>query len=424
MASRRCNAVYNSLIAEMRPSLPGSSRRTIPLLLVIWFCLRAMSLASDWAPAEQELAHKIAATTGPGAIALDVVNRSSLSKKDADEISRGLRTQLEAMGLRAVKPEQAVARVAVSLSENLQNYVWLAEIHQAAGEYSVVMTSTPRQSAPVFVREPAAMTIRKIPLWVQEDRILDVAVLEESSAPTHIAVLDPEKVSLYRLNGGNWQAEQSLSISHARSWPRDMRGRLVLRQDHLFDVYLPGVFCQSSANVPLNLSCRESDDPWPLSSVFSLAGFYAPTRNFFTGVLSPGVGQQTTTAKFYSGAPLQRANYILWLFAGVDGNSHLLDGVSDQILRMKWGSDIATVKTSCGSGWQVLATQAGDSSADSVRAYELPARDPLAVSDTVDFAGGITALWTEAKGGTAVAVSRNSETGNYEAFRLAIACGQ
>ncbi|PYX35927.1 MAG: hypothetical protein DMG81_17080 [Acidobacteria bacterium] len=91
---------------------------------------------------------------------------------------------------------------------------------------------------------------------------------------------------------------------------------------------------------------------------------------------------------------------------------------------MKWGSDVASVKTPCGSGWQVLATQAGDSLADSVRAYELPDRDPLAVSEAVDFAGGITALWTEAKGGTAVAVSRNSETGNYEAFRLAVACGQ
>jgi hypothetical protein len=424
MFSLRCKPVYNSLIAEMRSSSSGFSRRTIPLLLVIWMFLAATTFAADWAAAEQELARKIVAATGPGAIALDLVNRSSLNKKAAEEISRGLRTQLESLGLRAVKPEQAAATVAISLSENLQNYVWLAEIHQGAGEYAIVMTSISRQSAPAFVREPAAMTIRKIPLWVQEDRILDVAVLEESSAPTHIAVLDAEKASLYRLNGGNWQLEQALSISHANSWPRDMRGRLLMRQDHLFDVYLPGVFCQSSNNVPLNLTCRKSDDPWPLSSLFSLGGFYAPTRNFFTGVLSPGVGKQSATVKFYSAAPLQRANYILWLFAGVDGQSHLLDGVSDQSLRMKWGSDVASVKTSCGSGWQVLATQAGDSLADSVRAYELPDRDPLAVSEAVDFAGGITALWTEAKGGTAVAVSRNSETGNYEAFRLSVACGQ
>lgn len=424
MTSLRWNAVYNSLIAEMLPSSPGFSRHAFGVFLMLCSCLGGMSFATDWSAPEQELARKIAAATGPGAVTLDVVNRSSLNKKDADEISRGVRVQLEALGVRTVKPEQAAATVEISLSENLQSYVWLAEIHQGAGEVSVVMISTPRLAAPAFVREPVPVTLRKIPLWAQEVRILDVAVLEESSAPTHIAVLDPEKVALYNLNGGHWQQEQALSISHARTWPRDIRGRLILRQDHLLDVYLPGVFCQSSGNIPLNLVCRESDDPWPLSGLFSLGGFFAPTRNFFTGALSPGLGKQTTTAKFYSAAPLQRANYILWIFAGVDGQAHLLDGVSDQTLRLNWGSDLAGVKTSCGSGWQVLATRAGDDSGDSVRAYEFPDREPVAVSDALEFDGGITALWTEAKGGTAMAVSRNGETGNYEAFRLALGCGQ
>jgi hypothetical protein len=59
-----------------------------------------------------------------------------------------------------------------------------------------------------------------------------------------------------------------------------------------------------------------------------------------------------------------------------------------------------------------------------VRAFEFPDRDPLAVSPALEFSGGITALWTEAKGGSAIAVSRNAETGTYEAFRLAVACSQ
>jgi hypothetical protein len=46
------------------------------------------------------------------------------------------------------------------------------------------------------------------------------------------------------------------------------------------------------------------------------------------------------------------------------------------------------------------------------------------MSQPLEFAGGVTALWTEAKGGSAIAVSKNAETGNYEAFRLAITCGQ
>jgi hypothetical protein len=114
----------------------------------------------------------------------------------------------------------------------------------------------------------------------------------------------------------------------------------------------------------------------------------------------------------------------LWIFAAVDGQVHLLDGLTDQAARLNWGSEVASVKTSCGSGWQVLATQPGDNTNDSVRAYEFADRDPVAVSQAVNFGGGITALWTEAKGATAMAIARNAERGNYEAFRLAIACGQ
>jgi len=48
----------------------------------------------------------------------------------------------------------------------------------------------------------------------------------------------------------------------------------------------------------------------------------------------------------------------------------------------------------------------------------------VGVSPAVDFGGPITALWTEARGDTAIAVDRNRETGSYEAFRLAITCSQ
>ncbi len=424
MACTRQNAVYNSPILEMCIRPPRFRRLACFLGLLVLFLLTPPSYGGEWTSPEQDLARKIAAVTGPGAIALDVVNRSSLSQKDVDEISQGLRVHLETLGARTVKPEQAAATVEVSLSENLQSYVWVAEIHQGAGDGSVVMVSAPRQDSATFVHDSPAITIRKIPLWSQEERILDLAVLEEGSVPSHMAVLDPDRVSLYRFKDGRWQREQAMEVTHSRPWPRDMRGRLVLRQDHLLDVYLPGVFCQSSNTVPVTLACRASDDPWPLSSQFQLGGFFAPTRNYFTGVLSPGIGKQTSTNKFYSAAPLPRPTYPLWMFASVDGQIHILDGITDQTVRVNWGSDVASVKTSCGSGWQVLAARPGDNAEDSVRAYELLDRDPIAVSPALDFAGGITALWTDAKGATAIAVSRNAETGNYEAFRLAVTCGQ
>jgi hypothetical protein len=159
-----------------------------------------------------------------------------------------------------------------------------------------------------------------------------------------------------------------------------------------------------------------------------MGAFFAPTRNFFTGALTPGVGKLTTVSKFYSAAFLPRDKYLLWLFAGTDGRVHMVDGVSDQAGRFAWGSDLASVKTACGAGWQILATSAEASSeggtGDSVRAYEFPDRDPVAVSAAIDFPGIVTALWTEAKADTAIAVAKNRETGSYEAFRLAVVCSQ
>ncbi|HEY3973068.1 MAG TPA: hypothetical protein VGM18_08695 [Candidatus Sulfotelmatobacter sp.] len=385
--------------------------------------------AADWNVAEQQLARKVVTVTGPGAVALTVQNRSSLARRDSEAVQNGLRSALEGLGVRFVGTDQAAATVAISLSENSTSYVWVAEIHQGAGENAVVMVALPRPEGAVTPHESVPLSLRKTFLWSQDDPILDVAVLEENGTPTRIAVLDANKVGLYRWQAGKWQAEQTLGIVHARPWPRDLRGRLMVAKDHLLDVYLPGETCRASTGVPLTLNCRENDDPWPLvsaglSGTPAMGAFYAPTRNFFTGVLSPGVGRFKTVAKFYSAAVLPREKYLLWMFAATDGRIHLIDGMSDQPMTANWGSDIASVKTACGAGWQVLASTYDEETGDSLRAYEFPDRDPVAVSAAVDFSGWglITALWTEPNGETAVAVLRNRETGNYEAFRLAVAC--
>ena len=447
-------AVYNSGIPEanLKPVTRAFRSASIlrPSCLLILFATLGMALhagATDWSGPEQELARKIVAVTGPGAVAVTIENRSSLARRDAEVIQAGLRGALEAAGIRFVKSEQAAATVAIVLSENPTAYVWVAQVRQGTAETEVVLVSIARFGGSVAAHDSMPITLRKVPLWAQDDPILDVAVLEESSAPTHIAVLGPRKVSLYRLQGGKWMEEQAMEIAHAKSWPRDLRGRLIAAKDHLFDVYMPGVLCHTTSAVPLALNCMESDDPWPLvtpalsvtnSSLFPGPGsgngpstvisptksFFASSRNFFTGALTPAVGKFTTVPKFYSAAAVPREKYTLWLFSAIDSRVHLIDGVSDQTAIPGWGSDLANIRTACGAGWQILATTPGTEGRDSIRAYEFPDRDPVAVSAAIDFPGEITALWTEPKGDTAVAVIKNQETGSYEAFQLAVACGQ
>ena len=162
----------------------------------------------------QQLARKIVAFTGPGTVAFSVQNRSSLTSTDVDTIAADLRLQLEALGVHTAEPERAAGSVAVCLSENLQAYVWVAEM-QIGSQSGAVMVSTERAEGSTFSREQAGVTIRKIPLWAQVDRILDVVVLEEDSAPKHIAVLDAEKVALYRRQNTKWQQERFLESHRA-----------------------------------------------------------------------------------------------------------------------------------------------------------------------------------------------------------------
>ena len=444
-----CEAVYNSAIpkAIVKSVKRGDrSKFVAQLWRFLFFPVAILSLtilahAADWNAAEQQLARKIVAVTGPGAVAVTVENRSSLGRRESEAVQNGLHYALEQLGIRFVEADQAAASVAISLSENAASYVWVAQIRQGEGDPAVAMVSVPRPGGAPAVHDSMPMVLRRTLLWTQDDPILDVAVLEEGATPTRIVVLDPAKISLYRWQDSKWQTEQVMEIPHARPWPRDLRGRLIAAKDHLLDVYLPGVSCHSAGGNLLSLNCRDSDDPWPLvandlhenvpassgtaaANVAAQFAFFSPTRNFFTGVLSPGLGKGISVPSFYSAAGLPRGKYTLWLLAATDGQVHMIDGLSDRTARLEWGSDLAMMKSSCGAGWQVLSTNRGGRGGDAVRAYEIPDRDPVAASTAVDFAGKITALWAESRGDTAIAVVKNPETGSYEAFRLAMACDQ
>lgn len=428
--------IYNSGIPGILKSVdvPCGPARLVRLARFGMYCfivlLCTFASASDWSSAEKQLAQKIAALTGPGAAALTVQNRSSMGKRDSEIVQNGLESALHEVGVRLVNNEQAAASIALSLSENQTAYVWIAEVRQGATDCAVVMVSVPRTAATARLPDSMPMTLEKTLLWSGNNPILDLAILEGDASPTRIAVLSAEDLSLYRLQAGKSHIEQKLSISHSKPWPLDLHGRLVPSGDHALGAYLPGVFCQIAGAATLN--CRESDDPWPLGTMSGpspgssttplLAAFFTPRRNFFTGVITPSIGKFSSAPKFYSAAFLPRDKYVLWLFAGTDGKLHILDGIRDQISVTDWGSDIATVRTNCGAGWQVLATKANEQSGDSVRAYELPDRDPIAVSAPVSFPGKVTALWTQASGDNAIAVAKNPETGSYEAYRLTVAC--
>jgi hypothetical protein len=352
------------------------------------------------------------------------MNKSSLDDKSVREVRSAIEAELRAEGVRTAKADQSMGSVQVTLSENMREYVWAAEITIGSDEKKVALVSLARPQDGGASAASMPVVLHKTVLFTQERPILDTALVDMSGG-ARLLVLDESSVTVYRQQAGRWEQETSLVIPHTRALPRDPRGRLLLRRDHLFDVYLPGTFCRSSSAMPLTLACSDSDDPWPLTADENgVRAFYARTRNFFTGALSPGIGKIAAVSSFYSAAPLPRANYSLWVIAAVDGSVHLVDGFTDQLLRgIRWGSDVASVRSGCGTGSQILVSDAGDAEGDSLRAFELADRDPAQASAAIDFDGSIVALWTETNGTSAIAIVKRADTGWYEANRISVSCG-
>jgi hypothetical protein len=427
-------------------------------------------LADGWNDAAAGLAHDIAGVTGPGTVALSLRNVSGLPSSDVASIRRTLERSLLAAGVHLAEAAVAASEVEVTLSENLEGYLWAAAIRQGT-ETRVVLRAVPRKQAAAITAPASGVLLRETLLWSQASPILDVAVITAGDAGGpggQILVLDPTKVSLLlpqqaksgpalrdgdaglpqqaktglagdpglpqqaktglagdpglRGSPGHWELAQTLPVVHARPFPRDVRGRIETGSDRLWHAYLPGAVCGVSATLPLEMSCHDSDDPWPLPGG-GLAAAFDADRNFFAGTLAPGLGKQTTTLPFYSAAALPRTNYTLWLFAGMDGRVRAADGVNQIVLEAAghWGSDIAAVKSGCGT--MVLAAADGDYNGnDSVRAYEVADREPAPSSPALEFPGPVTALWSSSQPGAATAVVHNLRTNQYEAYNLAVLC--
>jgi hypothetical protein len=427
---------YNQRIPHMRARTSSGLRLgwlTSLFLLATVFLPSSFLFASGLGDTARQLAHKIAAAAGPGAFALEVTNRSSLDDKSVREMRGALEDELRAEGVRTAKAEQAMGTVEVVLSESLRDYVWTAEIVIGSGsdEKKIALVSLPRSPTGTLFAAALPIVLKTNLLFTQERPMLDVALVEMPGG-SRLLVLNDGMVAIYRHQGspsGRWELEASLPIAHSRTFPRDLRGRLLLRRNHLFDVYLPGTFCRSSASAPLTLTCNDSvdpsrDDPWPLTPEDSCArAFFAAARNFFTGTLSPGIGKVSNVPSFYSAAALPRSDHTLWLLAAVDGSLHIVDGMTDQAIRGKWGSDLAAVHSSCGTGAQLLILESGDLEHDGLRAFEIIDHDPVAASSAVEFDGRIVALWTEGGGNGAAAIVKRKDSGWYDAYRVSVTCG-
>ena len=325
------------------------------------------------------LAKKITARLAAAEVArVATRNISSLPSADAAKVQPALARALQ----RRVREPKTVD-IAVTISENLRGYLLVAEIkRETAG---AVEMEDFRSGPPVAATRPAIMIESRM-LWEQEAPILDLAISGDQ-----LLVLDTAGLTLYSQNSGKWERAAQAPIATS---VRDPRGRLEVAGDTV-TIDLPGVTCSGSAKLAAPVHCEEGGRFTAGRNTLSRDG-----QDFFASV---DIGGDT-------------------LVAEMDGRTRVYDAArKPQSVFDGWGSDFVAIQA-CGAR-RVLATAGGDPrSTDSVTLYGLVNRTPARASDSLEFAGPVTALWPAGDG--ALAVVRNIKSGKYAAYNVALDCGR
>jgi hypothetical protein len=392
----------------------GSRLRILfPAILVL---VVVTACAQSYDQQAHGLAQKIAAGLKPREAAFLLFhNISTMNPAEVNAAHTALERELHALGVTLTAQSQGGVEVAVTLSESLEESVWVAEIRRAEGP-ETVMDVRPKQ--PATAAAPS-LTVEKKLLLESDQQILDLAPMARE-----LLVLDSEAVTLYENAASGWQRKLAVRVPAARPWPRDLRGRLMVQGD-AYQAYLPGLTCHGNAVGGLGISCRD-ESLWPVGAGPGMLGFaqFTPARNFFDGRVVASNGSQKTLPAFFSAASVETRGDKMWAFAGTDTRTHLYNAAFENAGGWTgWGSDIAGIESDCGGRSQVLVTaSADDAAADSVAAYEIVGVSPQPAGEAVSFPGPVTALWPATERGVAFAVSRDLKSGRYAAFRLAINC--
>jgi hypothetical protein len=401
----------------MIAGVKGSAVLSALLMLLPWDA----PAADDLAGAVRELARKTVAFAGRGEpVSVSWRNLAPLASGDFNQARVAFDDAVREAGGRVSEKEDRPGGLShqevdarITVSGNPAQFLLVEEARK--GEETQVWIASWKRPAASEAPAGAALTLEKKLVWEQEEQILDVVPLGPG-----ILVLSPSRVSLRQES-----AAQSLPLTPARPWPRDLRGHLRV-QGGGFRAYLPGVVCSGALDPSLTMECHSSDEPWSLDAGSRgefLAGF-TPGRNHFDGRVSTANGTRKTLAPFFSVESAEENGRPYWLLAMLDGRTQILDAALDPVGSVaSWGSDLAGTEAHCGGGSQTLATKAGDArEPDAVRAFGLVNRTPVPLSAPLDLPGPVTAMWSLG-GNAALAVVRDLASGRYQAYVITVNCG-
>jgi hypothetical protein len=249
------------VLRHARVSLSGMIRAVLKRLLLL--LIPAAVIADPLEEAVRLLADKIAvhfdASERPRVVArnLSSMPATEIAKAQA-ELARALRRRVR---------NGHVVEVALTVSENLNGYLLVAEIRKKE-EKIVEMVSFKPETPPA---PPALVPVHKQLLWQQTEIMLDLAVVGGE-----MLVLEPQRLVRYERSEGRWVQKESAPITAPSV--RDPRARMEIEQNRV-SVFLPGTVCRGTWQ-PLNVVCERG------IADFTLGGaqvHFTPWRNTLEG---------------------------------------------------------------------------------------------------------------------------------------------
>lgn len=374
------------------------------------------------------LAQKIATAVTPSrTLSVEVKDITPGAPLDLARLRQALEAEIAVQGGRPVSPSPgsppADAPVQVTISQNVEGYVLVAEIHLGDAQQVAIVAVAPAQE-PAPQPGPMPVIQRKI-VWRQSRPILDFAQAAMDANHTLWYVLEPERLVVHEFNDDAPVLQLARPISPLYA-SRDSRGHLLLTDATHITAWIAGSRCEGRWNPSFSVECNPNPGQhWPMGPASWV--FDAP-RNYFSGGMILSYDLAVRYPAFYSAAspsPVTGGRSTSrWILAGLDGQAQLFAGTGGPASAFaSWGSDILSVAPVCGSAWQVLVTGTGDwTQPDRIQLYEIADRRAAPAGEPLGVPGPIVALWLAEDGKSARLISRNLGTGLYEASIVSVSC--
>jgi len=408
------------------------------LLLLLFLAVPSVSLAqlpaspSPLADAARQLSHKLVWSFPLSQVfSLSLQNRSELSAVDTAIVYREIEAELFRQNKRIVAENAGVTHIRITLSENLDGLLWIAEV-LGGDSRTIVVVTVPHPARHPSATSTPRLIIKHELLWEQVEPILDLTLLaDQSGSLKEMLLLEPLRILIYRKEENRWKLHDLAALMPPSPPSRDPRGRID-QGIGKFDLHLSGAHCEAWILASLMTKCQPGSFPWPeFNGIDGSPARMVPGRNYFVAGPLSGTETSRVFSPHFSQAPLPHATQSATImFAGIDGRARVYDysGEEREPNVTGWGSDLVLLDVACtigdDLGGAVLATRPSDwTQNDAVTAFAFVDRRPMAASPPLEFPGPITVLWPMSDE-EALVVVRNLETGRYEAHRLAISCGK